>query len=302
MNLDRREFLTGVAASGACAGAAAAPLHAFRQDTPFKLKYAPPLGMFREHCPDPVDQVKFIADHGFRAIEDNGMAGRPVEVQERIRAELDRHGMEMGVFVASADFAKVDFASDDPAVGDAIVARMQKAVEVGKRVGAKWCTIVPGCYDDRREWDYQTARVIDNLRRAAAVCEPAGLTMVLEPLNWWRDHPRVFLTKIPQAFLICRGVNSPACKILFDLYHQQITEGNLTGNLDAAWSELAYVQIGDHPGRCEPGTGEIHYQHLFRHLHGKGYQGILGMEHGKSKGGKEGELAVIAAYRRADAF
>jgi hydroxypyruvate isomerase len=126
--------------------------------------------------------------------------------------------------------------------------------------------------------------------------------MVLEPLNAWKDHPGCFLTKVPQAYQICKAVGSPACKILDDFYHQQITEGNLLPNLEMAWSEIAYVQVGDNPGRCEPGTGEVNYKNLFKRLHQKGYQGVIGMEHGNSKPGKEGERAVIDAYRAADAF
>ena len=125
--------------------------------------------------------------------------------------------------------------------------------------------------------------------------------MVLEPLNP-RDHAGQFLSKIPQAYEICRAVDSPSCKILFDIYHQQITEGNIIPNIDNSWSEIAYFQIGDNPGRNEPTTGELNYQNIFEHIHAKGYQGILGMEHGNSEGGKRGELAVIAAYRKVDNF
>ena len=162
--------------------------------------------------------------------------------------------------------------------------------------------MVPGCFDLRLEWDYQTANVIENLKRASEICEPAGLVLVLEPLNPYRDHPGLFLTKIPQAYMICRSVSSPACKILFDIYHQQITEGNLIPNMERSWSEIAYFQVGDHPGRKEPTTGEINYRNVFRHIHGHGYDGIVGMEHGNSKEGKEGERAVIDAYVWADSF
>ena len=111
--------------------------------------------------------------------------------------------------------------------------------------------------------------------------------MVLEPLNPWRDHPGLFLTRMPQAFQICSAVGSPFCKILDDLYHQQITEGNLIPNIDRSWSEIAYFQIGDNPGRKEPGTGEINYKNVFTHIHAKGFTGIMGMEHGNSQPGKE---------------
>mgnify|MGYP002414094387 FL=1 len=156
------------------------------------------------------------------------------------------------------------------------------------------------CIRDR-EMGYQTANVVEALRRGAEIFEKAGLVMVLEPLNY-RDHPNLFLTKIAQGFMICRAVNSPACKILFDLYHQQIQEGNLIPNMDAAWSEIAYFQIGDNPGRNEPTTGEVNYRNVFRHIQAKGFEGILGMEHGNAKPGKEGEIALIEAYRQCDNF
>ena len=126
--------------------------------------------------------------------------------------------------------------------------------------------------------------------------------MVLEPLNWWANHPGCFLHKIPQAYQICRAVDRRSCKILFDLYHQQITEGNLIPNIDRAWSEIGYFQSGDNPGRKEPGTGEINYRNVFRHIHSKGFQGIVGMEHGNSKRGVQGDQAVIRAYIEADQF
>ena len=86
------------------------------------------------------------------------------------------------------------------------------------------------------------------------------------------------------------------------MYHQQITEGNIIPNIDLAWSEVAYFQAGDNPGRKEPTTGEMNYRTIFRHIHSKGFTGVVGMEHGNSKPGKEGELAVIAAYASADSF
>jgi hydroxypyruvate isomerase len=151
------------------------------------------------------------------------------------------------------------------------------------------------------DMDYQTANVIEAFRRGAEIFEPHGLVMVMEPLNF-RDHPNLFLNKISQGYAICRAVNSPSCKILFDMYHQQIHEGNIIPNIDQAWSEIAYFQIGDNPGRNEPTTGEMNYQNVFKHIHAKGFKGILGMEHGNSKPGKEGVDALIAAYRYSDSF
>jgi hydroxypyruvate isomerase len=269
----------------------------------FKLKYAPHFGMFRHHAgSDPVDQLQFMADEGFTALEDNGMKSRSRDEQERIARAMERLGMEMGVFVAHADFGNVTFASRNESVVDGILEAVRESVEVARRVNAKWCTVVPGRYDLRLQWEYQTANVIDNLKRCAEICEPAGLVMVLEPLNPFVNHPGLFLTKIPQAYMICRSVDSPSCKILDDLYHQQITEGHLIPNIDEAWSEIAYYQVGDNPGRNEPTTGEINYRNVFRHLHQRGFTGIVGMEHGVSGNGREGERAVIDAYRACDDF
>ncbi len=300
--MQRRDFLAaGVGA--AAVGALASKSLAAEAKPKFKLKYGPHFGMFANLAGgDPVDQLKFAADQGFTAWEDNGMKGRTVEEQERIAKAMTDLGITMGVFVAHGDFGKVTFAGNDDNARAKVVQDIKDSVEVAKRVHAKWMTVVCDAYANNMEWGYQTANCIDLLRKCAEVCEPHGLIMVLEPLNWWANHPGLFLAKIPQAFEICRAVDSPSCKILFDLYHQQIQEGNLIPNIDRAWSEVAYFQCGDNPGRNEPGTGEINYRNIFRHIYQKGFEGVMGMEHGNSIGGKEGDQAVIDAYRAADDF
>ncbi len=318
MTLNRRSFLGGAAAAAvlphlALAAPAPEPLHGAQGAAPststrqplangrFGLRFAPHFGMFRASAGESLtDQLRFMADEGFTALEDNGMPRRDERTQDEIAETLESLGMTMGVFVAHADFSSPTFTLSPEEARPRIEKDMHRAVEVAKRVNAQWCTVVPGAVRPNVELDYQTANVIDNLRFAAEILEPAGLCAVLEPLNPWRDHPGLILTKIPYAFMVCRAVNSPSVKILDDLYHQQITEGNLTGNLDRAWDEIAYIQVGDHPGRKEPGTGEIHYGHLFRHLKKKGYEGIVGMEHGNSLPGKAGERALIDAYVAAD--
>ena len=86
------------------------------------------------------------------------------------------------------------------------------------------------------------------------------------------------------------------------MYHMQLNEGNIINNMDACWDEIAYLQIGDNPGRNEPTTGEMNYKNIFRHIYKKGFKGVLGMEHGNALKGKEGELALIKAYRESDSF
>ncbi|TWT46673.1 hydroxypyruvate isomerase family protein [Botrimarina hoheduenensis] len=307
--MQRRNFLAAAATAAATAVTTSpASAQSTTQDAgtkPFRLRYAPHFGLFRNAAGnDLVAQLEFAAAQGFRDWEDNTMHKRPVEEQTRIAAAMERLGIRMGVFVAYGvgSFDKRSFTGSDKKLREEAVAEVRASVEVAKRVNAKWMTVVPGAFSIDVEEGYQTARCIDLLRRCAEVLEPHDLVMVLEPLNWWKNHAGLFLRKIPQAYEICRGVDSPACKILFDVYHQQIQEGNLIPNIDLAWDEIAYFQVGDNPGRNEPGTGEINYRNVFKHLHTRGFDGVVGMEHGASRGGKEGDLAVIEAYRTADAF
>jgi hydroxypyruvate isomerase len=302
--MDRREFLGAAAATAAAAVSPAAASRGVCRREPFRRKFAPHFGMFRHHADDPIDQIAFMADQGFRALEDNGLRGRGAEMQERIRKALERHGMEMGIFVANDKGIGHGpiLASGDAASRDAFLANIRESVDVAKRIGTKVCTVVAGDLSQRLPPGFQFANVVDALKRAAAICEPHGLVMVCEPLNPWRDHPGYWLVTTDQAYAVMKAVGSPSCKILFDIYHQQVSEGNVLDNIDRAWDEIGYFQIGDVPGRKEPTTGELNYRNIFRHIAAKGYDGILGMEHGNSRPGKDGELAVIAAYRACDDF
>jgi len=304
--MNRRQLLQAGLAAGATGLAASAAAPQGRPgEQEFPLTYAPHPGMFRHLAGDDVvAQIEFARDQGFTAWEDNGMAGRPVEEQERIAAALQRLGMTMGVFVANfgTAFGKRSFSAPTDEHRESFLADLTAAVEVAKRVHARWMTIVLGDLEPRLELDFQHATAIEMLKRGAEVFEPHDLVMVMEPLNPWRDHPGMLLSKIPQAYMLCKAVGSPSVKILFDIYHQQITEGNLIPNIDAAWDEIGYFQIGDNPGRNEPGTGEINYRNVFGHIHSKGWTGVLGMEHGISRPGPEGEQALLEAYRAADAF
>ncbi|MCX6302392.1 MAG: TIM barrel protein [Bacteroidia bacterium] len=312
MNNSRRDFIKRATVTGAALIAAPAVFGAEAgkkkqkvQDAvaPFKLKYAPGFGMFSEHAgADLADNIKFCHDMGFRAMFDNGLMGRPVEEQVKIADEISRLGMELGPFVLYADFSVTSFVLNKPEIREMLINKTKEGVECARRTGVKWALMVPGRYDERLHRDIQTANVIDNLRYVCDIAEPAGLIIVLEPLNTLRDHPGLFLTGVPQTYAICRAVNRPSCKIVEDIYHQQITEGNLIPNIEAAWSEIAAFHCGDNPGRNEPTTGEINYKNVFRFIYSKKYDGVICMEHGISNRSKEGEARVIQAYRECDNF
>jgi len=325
--LNRRSFISRAAILTAASGLFMGPMFRARaqdatgQAKKFKLRYGPHPGMFKASGGDNViDQIKFAADQGFTGWEDNGLPGQPPEMQEKIGKTLSDLGMKMGVFVAYANFDEPVFANNkNDAKQEEVLKKIREAVDIAKRVGAQWFTVVPGSVDQQApsdKWNkyggprlaegYQTANVIDMLRRCTEILEPHKLTMVLEPLNWEANHGGVFLRHSDQAYAICKAVNSPSCKILFDIYHQQITEGNLIPNIERCWDEIGCFQSGDNPGRKEPGTGEINYRNVFKYIYDRSQREkrdfVIGMEHGNSQPGKPGEQAVIQAYRDADAF
>ena len=322
--MERREFLqktTAVSALGLTAGlptegrtdvrpsfssAAQAVAGQSRPEThTFKMKYAPHFGMFEASAgEDLLDQLRFMHDVGFTAFEDNGLMKRPVEVQQQIGDLLAKLGMTMGVFVIDAgDNWKVSYATGKAEFREPFLKACREAVDVARRVNATWMTVVPGFFERTLPIGIQTGHVIDLLKAGADILAPHKLTMVLEPLS---DNPDLFLRFSDQTYMICRAVGSPACKILFDMYHMQRNEGRLIDHMDWAWDEIAYFQIGDVPGRKEPGTGEMNYRNLFKHIYersrAEGREYILGMEHGNAVPGKDGDMKLIEAYVEADGF
>jgi hydroxypyruvate isomerase len=315
--MHRREFLqkttalTAALGLPAAAGAQPVPVASARPVTAaapvrrFTLKYAPHFGMFENHAgKDLIDQLRFMADQGFTALEDNGMMGRTPEVQAQLGDAMARLGIQMGVFVIQTGGNNSDrFTTGKPENRELFVKACEAAVEVAKRVNAKWMTVVPGGFERRLPIGIQHGHVIDTLRAGADVLAKHDLVMVLEPLS---DNPDQFLRTSDQTYMICRAVNSPACKILFDIYHMQRNEGHIIPHIDWAWSEIGYFQIGDNPGRKEPTTGEINYRNIFKHVHARmqaeNRDFIWGMEHGNAFPGKEGEQKLIDAYVASDTF
>ena len=220
--MQRRSFLkNGILTAGAIgltSSVFGSP--ATNKETTFKLDYAPHEGMFGNSAgKDFIDQIKYMHDRGFRSIEDNGMAGRTPEMQSRIGETLTKLGMRMGVFVVpkGGNGANTLAANKQEHI-DIFLEGCRKTVEIAKRCHAKWVTVVPGDFQRNLPIEIQTAHVIDALRRGAEILEPHGIIMVLEALS---DTPDLFLRTSAQTYEICRGVNSPSCKILYDIYHLQ---------------------------------------------------------------------------------
>jgi hydroxypyruvate isomerase len=306
--MERRTFLKSGIATGAAAvfgvstpsfvGASNAPT---RDAEPFNMKFSPEFGIFADSAgDDPLDQIKFGYDNGFRAWENTGLRRRPVAEQERISNGLQQLGMEFGQFVGTLTFEDVTFAGRDEAMRESVLADVRESVEIARRMNTKIVHNVLGRADEKLQWDFQMGNAIELLKRIAEIYEPHGIMMVMEPMNHKIDHPGMFLHTVSQAYALAKAVGSPSVKILFDIYHVQIQEGNLLPTMDYAWDEIGYFQIGDTPGRNEPTSGEINYGNVFQHIHDMGYRGFAGLEHGTSQQGVDGERALLAAYRSVD--
>lgn len=271
---------------------------------PFHLKFAPHFGMFEGSAgPDFVVQLEFAAEQGFRAWEDNYMPLRAPEDQQRLGDAMRELGIEMGVFVTGDrhGWRQPTLTTGLAEHTEAFLEQVQQGIEAAKRVDATWMTVLPGQRAPGISTALQRANVVENLRRAADLLEPHGLVIALEPINTKTDFPDVFLDRKEDGYLICKAVDSPACKLLFDVYHHQIMDGNILADMEAFWDEVCYIQIADNPGRNEPMSGEINYTNVLQFLFRKGYTGIIGMEHGVDGEGAEGEAQLIARYRAMDA-
>ena len=303
MSMSRRTVLAGAVAAAAAAGTGAASSASAQNAPRFSLGFAPHEGCFASRG-NRLEQIAYAADQGFTAWEDNEAAGRTAAEQTAMARALQQRGMTMGVFVAGMprwSEMRPLLGGNDDADRERFLADIRASIDVAKRLDATWMTVVPGFFDRRLPIEIQTGRVIDTMRRAAEICEPHGLVMVMEPLNTITDHPGVFLQTVPQGYAVARGVNSPAVKVLADLYHEQIQAGNLIKTLETCWDEVGYIQFGDNPGRKEPGTGEINYRNIVRWLRAREFTGVIGMEHGNSVEGPAGEERLVAAYREIDA-
>lgn len=269
--------------------------------SPFKTKFSPEFGIFKGLAPtDPVDEIKWGYDQGFRAWESTMLFRRPVAEQERISRTVQELGMDFGQFVGTLTFKDVTFAGRDASLREGVLADVRASVEIAKRMNTKFIHNVLGAADPRLPWDFQFANAIDLLKRIADIYEPHGLMMVMESMNHRVDHPNMFLHTIPQAYALAKAVGRPSVKVLFDFYHVQVQEGHLLSTLDYAWDEIAYIQIGDSPGRKEPTSGEINFPNVLKHLWNKGYRGFVGLEHGLTKPGAAGAEAALKAYRTID--
>jgi len=167
------------------------------------------------------------------------------------------------------------------------VSEIQASLGAAKRLGSKTLIVTTGFEDKQIPRAEQHAHYVAALKAAAPLAEQAQLTLVLEPLNTKVDHPGYYLQTAKEGFEILDEIGSPAVKMLFDIYHHQIMEGNVIQDITKNISKIAHFHVADVPGRHEPGTGEINYANVFRAIAATGYQGFVGLEFKPSRNADE---------------
>ena len=307
--MDRRQFVTAAGSALALAGAgkgvaqegaekAAAEEAASMGAEPFKALFAPGTRHFggNKTIEGYLDAIKKAYDFGFRGWEDNWLVGRAAGDQEKIGELLKEKGMTMGVSVVSTGgggfFYDLTAEQEEKLLSD-----YRKAVEAAKRVGHKWFTLVPGTRDESQPREEQMKGCVDVMQKCCDIFEEADLIAVVEPLSHQLQKKDVLLESFNEGHEFCKMVNRPSCKLLADYFHQQQVAGDLIKHTDECWDEIVYVQYGDVPGRKQPGTGEINFTNVTKHLQKKGYTGVIGMEHNIAGTPED----LVKSYREIDA-
>ena len=279
--IDRRTFLAGSAALAASSTGNAQEEEDMIEnaaderspDLPGRTKntrFAVNVEMWFRRLPF-VDRIKAAADLGFPAIEFWELEGKDLEAIAKVKAEC---GVEVAQFTAWGFVPGLN----DPANHEAFLAALGTSVEAARILGAKKATVVGGNDQPGMTQEVMHGHIADALKLGAPIAEEADLMLILEPMNIRVDHAGHCLYGSAPGIEICRRVGSSHVKLNWDLYHMQITEGDLCGHLREGIEEIGYLQLADHPGRAEPGTGEVNYSRVLREAKALGYDGLVGLE------------------------
>lgn len=231
------------------------------------------------------ERIARVREAGYGAVEFWGWRNKDLDAIERASKT---HGVQVASFCVDPMGRLVD-----PATHDTFAEGVESSIAQAQRFGAKALIVTVGQERDGVSRDEQKAAIIRALRRVAPLAERGGVALCIEPLNVLVDHKGYFLSSTDEAVEIIRAVDSPAVKLLYDVYHQQITEGNLIARIKQHAPIIGHIHIADVPGRHEPGTGEINYANVFEAIAAAGYQGYVGLEFRP----KADPAAALAAVR-----
>jgi hydroxypyruvate isomerase len=227
------------------------------------------------------DRIKAVAANGFTAY--SFWTADAAERAAMIKAQQDAKLKCVSIVGTGAAGRSTGFTK--PGAADALLTEFRERIAISKDFGGPDLISFVGAIQDDVPWATQRAGIVDGLKRAGDLAAAGGVTIIVEPLSVNAGQPRSALDRAAECFPVIKEVNHPNVKVCFDLYHLQRTEGNLVASLRAGWQDklIKLVQIGDNPGRLEPGTGEINYPFIFKELRRIGYNGYLDTEMGTSK-------------------
>lgn len=266
----------------------------------FQAAFAPHPGQLPTAPKGYLDQLKFAYDLGFRAWEDNGLIQRPAKLQQEVGDFCKEKGIALGVTVICGGQG-LHFPSADQAGIDRVLGDMKKGVETSRRTGQTCMTMIPGVRRNTEELNSQIGATVDLMKRCCDEVEKHGIILVQEPLSHGVKGGSPLLRSFEDGYKLCQLVGRKSCKLLADFYHEGQIGNELLPNAKKTWSEVAYVQYGDAPGRKEPGSGKLDYIAVTKWLRENGYTGVIGMEHGVSAKGAKGLEKLLQSYREIDA-
>jgi hydroxypyruvate isomerase len=252
-----------------------------KQVATFSQPYAANVEMWWREKPF-IERIHAAADAGFEYIEFWPWQGKDIDAIAEVCKERN---IEVAQFTAWGFVPGMN----NPKNHERFVNDIKKACEIAKQLNCKRMTVVGGNDQSGMSQEEMHQHIIDALTLVKPIVEEAGVMLILEPMNIRVDHKGHCLYGSEDAVRICRAVDSPMVKINWDVYHMQISEGDLCGRLREGFDQVGYIQVADHPGRHEPGTGEIFYPRVYQELKSLGYLGPIGLECSPA----DGETAAI---------
>ncbi|MEO7274355.1 MAG: TIM barrel protein [Vicinamibacterales bacterium] len=236
----------------------------------------------RGNLPMPrADRIRAVAAKGFKAY--SFWNATPDERKAMIRAQ-EETGLKCVSLVGTGN-AGGTTGFTKPGAQESLLAEIKERIEIAKEFGTQPDLITfVGIIQPDVPWETQRTQIVEGLKRAGDLAAAGGVTIAVEPLSVNPGQPRRALDRCVEAFPVIKDVAHPNVKICFDLYHLQRTEGNLVVSLRNGLQDklIKIVQVGDNPGRLEPGTGEIHYPFIFSELRRLNWTGYVDTEHGTS--------------------
>lgn len=303
MDMKRRSFLTAAAAGAGvlAVGAGNSAMAAAPEGQPFAklpLKISCSYGWLKDCLPEgcrPMDVFKLAAQWGFPAVEHLG-AGEDTDNYDKYVEASRETGVQWSCIMGAGRITQGEML--DLSQHDRLEKQCVAAIEQAKGLGCKNIVGLTGEISSKWTITYDKAaqNVIKFLRRVKGMLEDNNIVMVLETLNQLTDHQNFWLTTTDQAQMIVQAVDSPNIKQLYDIYHQQITEGNLIPNLRDNIAGIGHIHIGDNPGRKQPGTGEINYPNVFKAIAETGYDGYLAVECGHTNGAENAIKDLLRCF------